>query len=72
MTCVFGLEYWLGFLTWVLDLRSWIGTSNASNVYVVFHKLDFSMNLLGPRYILQTGLIGLHALERIHILCHLI
>ncbi len=31
--CVFGLESWLGILTWILDLGSWIGTSNASNLH---------------------------------------
>ncbi len=62
------------------------GTSHVLVFFVVVHtslmwqfcnkvwkiSLEFSMVLLGPRYILQMGLIGLQALVRIHIPCHLI
>jgi hypothetical protein len=41
-------------------------------LHMVFYKLELFMVLLDPRHILQTRLIGLHALVRIHIPCHLI
>ncbi len=67
MIHVFGLESWLGILTWVLGQ-----VHQLLQTYVVFHILELSMVLFGPRYILQMVLIGLHALVRIHIPCHLI
>jgi hypothetical protein len=67
MTCVFGLKPWLGILIW--DLGQ---VHQMLQTYVVFHTLKLSMVLLGPQYILQTGLIGLHALVKIHTLCRLV
>jgi hypothetical protein len=67
MTCVFGLKSRLGILTW--DLGQ---VHQMLQTYVVVHALELSMVLLGPPYILQTVLIGLHTLVRIHTLCHLI
>jgi hypothetical protein len=67
MTCVFGLESWLGILNW--DLGQ---VHQMLQDYVVFNALELSMVLLGPWYILQTVLIGLHALVRIHTLCCLV
>jgi hypothetical protein len=40
--------------------------------YVVIYTLQLSIVLLGPQYIRQTVLIGLHTVVRIHALCHLV